>query len=434
MAWSARYAVGLLWLAAGGGLLSCTSTSGWTGALPEECLAPGSPRASSAPVVTRAEEDGLPVFNLFVSESLPDEQNYYQARLVYRGRCMPLQLKFRGDTSRRFPKRSFTLDFPREAPFDEPLLGEGFTGRGKVVLVSPFNDNSYLRHRLAFTLWNRMSPDHIQVKTFSAVVYVDGQYMGLYAVVDHLDEHLLAAQGLDREGDLFKGDGDDANFSRRTHESELPKRYLYQGFEKKAGLPASGPRAHDSIAAFTAFVADSDPERFRVEREAWMEAREYEDWWIFATLVTANDSVAKNAYHYRARGGRWRPIPWDLDASLGQDWDTRRNDPEDRTTYVRRNQLFARMLEDPAIAEPMRERYRTLLQGTLRAEVVLALIDQYASELAPAARRDEAHWRQQYLDFVRWRDRTDFTTFDEEVEYLRRWVRTRWSALEQRRP
>ncbi|MFY0522468.1 CotH kinase family protein [Archangium gephyra] len=434
MARDARGAAGLWWLAAIGGLLSCASTSGWAGALPAECQAPGSHEAGSVAVETRAEEDGLPVFNLFVSESLPDEERDYQARLVYRGRCLPVQLRFRGDTSRHFPKRSYTLDFSRDAPFDEPLLAEGFTGRRKVVLVSPFNDNSYLRHRLAFTLWNRMAPDHIQVKTFSAIVYVNGRYMGLYAVVDHLNAHLLAAQGLDRDGDLFKADGDDANFSRLTYETHEPKRYLHQGFEKKAGIPESGPGAHDSIAAFTAFVADSGPERFRVERDAWMEAREYEDWWIFATLVTANDSVAKNAYHYRARGGRWRPIPWDLDASFGQNWDTRRNEPEDRTTYASRNRLFARMLEDPAIAGPLRERYRVLLQGELRAEVVLGLIDQYAREIAPAARRDEVHWRQQYLDFFRWRTRTDFTTFDEEVEYLRRWVRQRWSALESQRP
>ncbi|QRN98984.1 CotH kinase family protein [Archangium violaceum] len=428
----ARGAWGLCCLVAGGVLLSCASTDAWTGPLPAECRE--SAEAESAPV-TQVEEDGLPVLNLFISKSLPDAEGYFAARLVYRGQCQRLWVRLRGNTSRFFPKRSFTLEFPKDAPFDEPLLAGGFTGRRKVVLISPFNDNSYMRHRLAFTLWNRMSPDHIQVKAYSAVLYLNGSYHGLYTVADHLDKHLMALQGLDVEGDLFKGWGDDANFSPLDVQGR-PKLDLRQGFEKKAGLPESGSEAYDSIRAFTAFVIDSSTERFREERHAWMNAREYEDWWIFSTLVVANDSVSKNAFHYRERGpqGRWRYIPWDLDASFGQDWNTRRNAPEAPPSFTAKNHLFTRMLEDPSIATPMRERYRLLLQGELRAEVVLGLIDQLEREVAAAARRDEARWREEYLGFRRWSTRTDFTTFDEEVEYLRWWVRTRWGALERQLP
>ncbi|WNG47051.1 hypothetical protein F0U60_25190 [Archangium minus] len=426
-----RVARGLLCLAAGGLLLSCSSSTEWIGPLPAECQEFA--QAESGPA-THVEEDGLPVFNLFISESLPDEEGYFVARLVYRGRCQRLWVRLRGNTSHFFPKRSYTLDFPKDAPFDEPLLGGGFTGRRKVVLISPFNDNSYMRHRLAFTLWNRMSPGHIPVKTYSAVVYVNGSYVGLYTVADHLDKHLMAAQGLDGEGELFKASGDDANFSHLDVEGR-PKRDLKQGFEKRAGRPESGSEAYDSIRAFTAFVIDSSPERFQVERHAWM-THEYEDWWIFSTLIVANDSVSKNAYHYRAPGpgGRWRYIPWDLDTSFGQNWDTRRNDPREHPHFTTRNHLFARMLEDPSIAASLRERYRVLLQGELRAEVVLGLIDEYAREVAAAARRDEVRWREDYLSFFRWKTRTDFTTFDEEVEYLRWWVQLRWGTLEQQLP
>jgi hypothetical protein len=111
------------------------------------------------------------VFHLFFPGSLPDEKGYHAAWLVHGGRCYRLEARPRGDTSARFPKRSYTLKFPEEAPFDEPALAGGFSGRRKVVLISPFNDNPYLRSRVAFELWNRMSPAHIPVKTYSAVVY-----------------------------------------------------------------------------------------------------------------------------------------------------------------------------------------------------------------------------------------------------------------------
>jgi spore coat protein H len=439
MARGARCIASLLLL---GVLLSCGSETESGGGPPAECRGvsrdvsghswSGEPGSGTETLV---EEDGLPVFNVFLSGSLSDEDDYFVAWLVYRERCYPLKVKHRGDSSHFFPKRSFTLDFPKHAPFDEPLLGDGFTGRRKVVLISPFNDNSYMRHRLAFELWRRMSMDHLQVKTYSAIVYVNGRYMGLYTVADHINRHLIAAHGLDEEGELFKAAGDDANFSRRAFKGE-PKLDLDQGFEKKAGLPETGPTANDSIRAFTAFVADASAEAFRAERAAWMEPTDYEDWWIFSTLIDGTDSVSKNAYHYRARGplGRWRIIPWDLDASLGQYWDTRRSDPTVRRDFTEKNHLFALLLADPALAEPMRERYRQFLRGELRAEVVLGLIDQYAREVGPAARRDEVHWHEDFRSFFRWRTRTDFTTHDEEVEYLRQWVRTRWSTLEQQLP
>lgn len=416
------------WLLAGaawGTLSACHVMEEW-GSSP-----PGCEELLSSPLP--AEEDGLPVFHLFLAPSLPEEDGEQWGRLLYRGRCYPVKGRIRGNTSLAFPKHSYTLTFAGDAPFEDPLLGEGFPARRKLVLISPFNDNSYMRSRLAFTLWNRMSPDHLQVKTGSALLYLNGKYWGLYTAADHVGRELLAAQGLDPAGELFKAISPDANFSPHTAEGS-PKASLAAGFEKKAGEPSAGREAYASILAFTEFVTEADAERFRAERASWMEPRDYEDWWILATLAHTSDSVSKNAYHYRApgAGGRWRFIPWDLDASFGQEWNTRRSAPERFSDFADRNLLFARMLAASATAEPMRERYRALLRGELGLQEVLGLIERYARELGPAARRDEARWGEAYRGFWRWRSRTDFTTHEEELEYLRQWVRARWHLLERR--
>ncbi len=123
------------------------------------------------------EEYGLPVFHLSFTELTAG--GYRPAQLVYRGRTFTLEAKYRGATSSVFPKRSFTLKFPETSLFDEPVFGGDFKGLKKLVLVTTFNDNSYMRTRLAFDLWNRMSPDHIRVRTYSAVVYANGRYLGL---------------------------------------------------------------------------------------------------------------------------------------------------------------------------------------------------------------------------------------------------------------
>ncbi len=381
------------------------------------------------------EEYGLPVFHLFFEGKLT-AGGYRPVELVYRGRRVVMEAKYRGATSSVFPKRSMTLKFPEDELFTEPSLGGDFTGRRKVVLITQFNDNSYLRPRLAFDVWNRMSPEHLQVKTFSAVLYLNGRYWGVFTAADHVDDDLMARHGMSKVGDLFKAIDADANFSRLDSHGE-PKSSLHQGFEKKEGKPPEGwPGAFDGLDALTAFVADSDAATFRTRRGEWVDPQDYEDWWIFNTLILGLDSSAKNAYHFQAREPRvpFRFVPWDLDASFGQGWDTRRQPSTALPDFSSNNRLFARMLADPAIAGPLRQRYRELLRGPLSKAQVLQLIDGYAEQLDAAARRDEARWGKQYRHFVRWADRTDFTTFAQEVDYVRRWVDERWELLEHRLP
>jgi len=432
-----------------GGVSGCAPTSGWSvpppdcadaqGASFTEDLARwsrgGEVGADSAPFSdprAYSEEDGLPVFHVYMASSLPDDDGYRPSRLIYRGQCHVIEARYRGDTSLSFPKRSMTLDFDDGQTFDEPSIAGGFTGKRKVVLVSPFNDNSYLRHRLAFTLWNRLSPEHLRVKTFSAVVYMNGRYHGLYTVVDHVDRHFLDEQGQDEGGELFKAVEQSANFSR-VDEFGVTKEHLWMGFEKKEGEPQEGEGATRSIEDFTAFVADATPEAFLAERGAWMDTRDYEDWWILATYAFLSDSVAKNAYHYRARepGAVWRYIPWDLDASFGQKWNTERQPPEELDLFTAQNRLFSRMLEEPAIAGPLVARYRELRQGPLHPDAVLGLVDAYAEEVRAAAHKDEARWGEAYRSFPRWAGRTDFNDFEGELAYVRAWVRARWGMLEE---
>lgn len=420
---SLRMAMGLT-LALEAATSACLPESPWTSDVPE-CT-------RTAGAALEQEEDGLPVLHLYVAQSLPDDDDYRPARVFYRGRCYAVRARYRGETSQSFPKRSFTLDFNDGQTFDEPLLAGGLSGRRKVALISPFNDNSYIRARLSFTLWSLMSSEHLQVKTFSAVVYLDGKYHGLFTVADHVDRRSLAAQGMDPEGELFKALDKGANFSRWDEVGRL-KSSLHQGYEKKEGEPKKGDHAYASIEQLTAFVADAPPERFRAERGAWMHVEDYEDWWMLAHLAALSDSVTKNAYHFRAQGptGSWRYIPWDMDASFGQDWNTVRRAPRPMATFPEENRLFARMVEDPAIRQPLRERFHTLLHTSLHRDIVQGLIDTYAAEVDHAARKDEALWGDAYRHFPRWSRRTDLNDFEGEVSYIHSWVDAHWDLLEE---
>src|SRR6185436_5292354 len=114
------------------------------------------------------------------------------------------------------------------------------------------------------------------------------------------------------------------------------------------------------------------------------------------SYTRADDSAGKNSYHYHDGTRAWRVAPWDFNASFGQDWTTRR-----------------------AGASPaaFAQHYRDALAGPLAPDNVLALIDDEAARIDFGARRDWARWEGQYRAFGRWSDRTDWTSYEQEVQY-----------------
>lgn len=375
------------------------------------------------------EEYGLPVFHIQGASGMnPDA--HVPITVTYRGHTHAAEGKLRGSSSLAFPKNSYTVKFSEADPFNEPERGGGFTGRRSLVLVNTFNDNSYLRARLGFEVWNRLSPGALQVKTFSAVVFLDGAYHGLYTVADHVNKHLMAAQGLSRGGNLYKADTGAANF-KLVDANGVPKRHPHLGFVKQDGKPEDGePGAYDDLDELVTFVATASAEDFRTQGPERIHLRDYEDWWAFVTLLVAIDSDIKNAYHYHdPQGGPWRYIPWDLDGTFGQSWKTQRLRPTAPLDTGAENGMFGRILAEPTLAGPLRARLRAALHGELAPALLQARLEQMALEVGPSARRDERRWGALYRAFPLWSFRTDFTTFDEEVNYLREWIPLRWSFV-----
>jgi spore coat protein H len=386
--------------------------------------------ADNVPIVDRSKypmEYGMPVF--FLSPPPADPENYENIVIVYRGETHHGGGKLRGASSLEFPKNNYTLEFPKAAPFSEPERAGGFLDKHKIVLTSTFDDNSYVRQRLAFELWNRLDPGHVQVQSFMAVVYLEDEFRGLYMVVDHVDDDLMAQQGLGGDGNLYKTVSHDANFKLTRFEGGA-KAALSEGYEKKSGDPEVGPDAFADLEQLIRFVNDASDATFAAEIGTRIDLGDYMDWLVLITFLAADDNAGKNTYHYHGVDGAWRMIPWDFNATSGQDWTTARRPVEDVGYYESYNRLFERFLAIDALRAELDQRYRAALDGVLSVPEVYELIDEILAGIDPAVlARDQARWRAEYESFERWNQRTDFTTHEEEVSYVRAWLAERWAIL-----
>jgi CotH protein len=295
----------------------------------------------------------------------------------------------------------------------------GFSVRKKLVLTSTFDDNAYVRQRLAFELWSSMDPEHLQIHSGSAVLYLDGEYHGLYTVTDHVDRHLMGQNGLATTGSLYKAVKADARFVIREP--------LEAGLEKKEGLPETD---FSDIWALITFVDGTSDADFDANVSDWLDVRDYGDWWVFATITRIDDSVAKNSYHYIEQpGAPARFAPWDFNASFGQTFRTRRIPADQVVSYRTSNRIFERLRANPARWAELRRRRLEVMQDVFHPDHVDALIDGYVAEIEASALRDWAKWETAYRAYPGWRARQDVTSYEEEVAYVRSWYREHWTAI-----
>jgi hypothetical protein len=384
---------------------------------------------------TYREEYGLPVLHLGTDPTLNSE-GYTPASITYRGKSHAgAEAKYRGRTSLGYPKNSYTLKFAKTDRFGDERVHAGFVGKRKVTLTTTFDDRSHLRARLAFDMWNRIDPEHVQVQAYHAVVYLDGQFHGLYTVTDHVDGNLMEDNGLFEDGNLYKARSHDANFRlTRQASPSVDKLDPHEGYEKKEGVPLHDePGAFDDLDALVTWVATASQDAFSSELDTRIVRSDYESWWFLVSLIVAADSAGKNSYHYRdgrpgAADGRFRVVPWDFNDSFGQSWRANRRSAFDSPDkFIDRNGLFERLLASPETREPLVERYQAALLGPWAVESILERVNTWADQIHQVALRDERKWAGAYLDYFGSRDYP--TEHEQALEYMRRWISDRWAHV-----
>ena len=124
------------------------------------------------------------------------EDTYYVADIQYRGlRVRNIGIRSRGNTSRNEKKPSFRLDFNRYTTKGT------FLGLTALVLDNSVQDPSLIRERIAMAFFARIG---VQAPRESyARVFINGDYLGVYTIVEALDAHFMA-QLADSAGYLFQ--------------------------------------------------------------------------------------------------------------------------------------------------------------------------------------------------------------------------------------
>jgi len=237
----------------------------------------------------------------------PESETYQSANLVYDGeRLDEVAVRVKGNSSLNAVagdpdsvRFSFKLDTNRI------VSGQKFRGVKKLNFNNGFKDPSLIREHLGYRLAREFGLP--AARTAFVDLTVAGLHLGLYTVVEHVDDDFVERWFDEDDGDLYKPDWPDGDL-------------LYRGdaIEDYAGLELQTNEDTSDHSAFLRFV-DVINHGADDELQGVLDAEMMLRYMALNTVLVNLDSYTGNGHNYYCyeQDGVFVVIPWDLNEAFG---------------------------------------------------------------------------------------------------------------------
>lgn len=312
------------------------------------------------------------------------------------------RLKFRGGASSKYHKHSFSFSLKKDT-----LLHPNFHFDNDFILNASYIDKTFLRHRLCYDVFRNLDPNNIAANCIYQEVYLDGDYQGVYILMEEIDRSKCNLSKADSSALLIK-DGimfvaDTTDFYIQPGEDAFQ-----QKFPKKQTAQQT-----DRLSRLRNFIHYSTDQTFVDSVAHYFDLDNVASWHLLLLLSNNGDGVVKNFYWYTQNNGPWKVIPWDYDDSFGRNGD---GTLQTRGCGWERNVLLKRLFELNS------HNYKQLLIGEIQDfrkrhlngdHLLMYITTLKATELSPQAfDRNFEKWKINDPNY------SDSMNRDEEIELL----------------
>jgi hypothetical protein len=238
------------------------------------------------------------------------ENTYYPCDLVWADQVVRnVGVRSRGLGSRNARKPGLRLDFDRYA------VDQEFLGLERLILENLTQDASGLKERLSMKLYRQLSVS--ASREAHARLFVNGTYVGLYAMVEVVDKHFLRrVENLDADGYLFEYKWRDAWwFTPRGSVEDYQWVFQPQTHEKEPLPVLYGPI--DAFVRVTNTSAD-----FAREVLEYLDPEEFVKYLAAELFLAEEDGLTgyagmANFYLYKKpQKPEFKFVPWDRDKTF----------------------------------------------------------------------------------------------------------------------
>ncbi|MBN1873184.1 MAG: CotH kinase family protein [Anaerolineae bacterium] len=309
-------------------------------------------------------------------------------------------LRYRGDTARTMPKKSWKLFFSGS---------DLFLGNEELNLNADYIDQTLLRSAVGYDFLRRVGVPTPQA--WYADVYINNVYRGLHSQVEQIDERFLARTGFNIHGNLYKPYYGSLQTVKSSDDN--PDWWAYH-YPKNTNRQSS----NEDIQALITFINDTTDDTFVAEAAGILDVNEWVDWYAANILLGNFEMLEKNYYLYHDLStGLWHIFPWDVDLSLGHnasfgtpspllDYDISWDNPLDSGSHAspkidgKWNGLIDRMMSLPEARYFYGRRLVEIMEDEFSPDAMFTYIDNVFEIIQPHGEADLSRWRYTGFEFA----------------------------------
>ena len=364
-----------------------------------------------------------------------------------------IKAKWRGGSTNLYDrhKRNYKIKTLNEKGKSKDISFLGLREDNNWILDAGQIDMFRLRNRIATEIWQDMATKpyyaNKEPKAQSAVngkvteVILNHQYVGIYSLTETLDRKQMKLKKYDSKKQEFHGmlwkasSWGNALFWGTEGEYDNTSE-SWNAFEVKyPDIEDVCPTDYSLLYQAIDFVATSDDNTFRSQVDQYFDIPVLIDYYIFLQLTNAVDNTGKNMYwaiYDQAQDKKMTLAVWDLDATVGNNWETNPLHPDyvkpDNQLAILSFNIYNRLLSlnPDGFKEKVAIRYNELRQNKLSLKSLQDRYNVYYQKLTQsgATKREENRWSKD----------TDLNgnelNFEKEILYINQWIEARLAYLD----
>ncbi|MBR6842977.1 MAG: CotH kinase family protein [Prevotella sp.] len=330
-----------------------------------------------------------------------------------------VNIKGRGNSSWKFPKKPFRLKF------DEKISLLDMHKDKSWVLLPNYNDKSMLRNSLAFYMSSISNLDYTPESHFVELIF-NGKYWGTYLLCEKLkiSNHRVAVGD---DGFLLEVD------SRAP--SEADSRYFgLSHLENVVNIKDPEVEYSDENYRYAKdFVISAEEALFgrnftdpKTGWQAYMDMDSFVDWYLIHEIGKNLDSnFDTSCFMHFARGGKLMMGPvWDMDVAYGNMDQANQSCYRPTGFHIKYTQWYTRLFKDPAFVKRVKERFNYFYR---HQNEILANVNADAQYLKYSAQENNDVWH--VFNVKTWPNYNIWGSYQNEVQELKTWFVTRMEWL-----
>ena len=316
------------------------------------------------------------------------------------------KMKLRGNTSISFPKKQFNLKFPNELKIKNINLK-------KSVLLSSFNDKSFIRNVLAKDLYSEF-----RNKTKSSEyihLIINDFYEGLYILLKHPDQEF--------KNELV--DTSQINFLLQIDRGKKDFKSISDKFGfiiKKSNKEKL--EVKDKTLRLEEFIEEKNL--------SLIDINSFIDYFIISELSKNIDAYRLSTYLSFINGKFSIDIVWDFDQSFGL---SKYHKGYESNGFIIESDLnkfippfFNNLWNNTYFKRKLINRYKKLRKNILSEKSINIKINSYYEEILLSSNINFERWN--ILEKEIWPNYNTFKTHKEEIDYVKYWTNKRLKWLD----